>query len=152
MTNYNADYYIEKLGLQPHYEGGWYKFIWKTDKEIPKSILGNAYSGDRPSATVIFYLLKAGETSAWHKLRSAEIWFWHAGGSLKMILGGSGKLPNKEKEIILGNKIDKGQQFQAIVPADVWQTSTPCVGEDFVLVSCVVSPGFHVDEFLFPEK
>ncbi len=152
MNSYDADYYIKKLELEPHYEGGWYKFIWKSDNMIPKSILGDEYTGDRASASVIYYLLKAGEVSAWHKLCSAEVWFWHAGGSLKMTLGGSDELPKEEKEIILGNKIDKGEQLQAIIPSGVWQTSAPCAGEDFVLVSCVVSPSFHIDEFMFPKK
>lgn len=152
MISQNGDYYIEKLGLEPHYEGGWYKFIWKSDKSIPQVILGEDYSGDRASASLIYYLLKSGETSTWHKLRSAEVWFWHAGDSLKMTLGGSGESPVKSKEIILGSNLDKGEQLQAIISAGVWQTTTPSAGSDFVLVSCVVSPGFHDDDFMFPNK
>jgi predicted cupin superfamily sugar epimerase len=152
MNRENAEYYIEKLGMESHYEGGWYKFIWKTNKNIPQCVLGEDYSGDRASASLIYYLLKSGEVSTWHKLRSAEVWFWHAGDSLKMALGGSGESPVKSKEIIIGSNLDKGEQLQAIIPSGIWQTTTPLAGSDFVLVSCVVSPSFHNDDFMLPNK
>lgn len=152
MTEKGADYYIEKLKMEPHYEGGWFKFIKKSEIKIPRSVLGEKYTGDRASASLIYYLLKEGEVSTWHKLHSEEVWFWHAGGSLKMTLGGCGDTPACSGEIILGNNLDCGEQFQGIVPAGTWQTSTPCRGSEFVLVSCVVSPGFEDDDFVLPKK
>lgn len=152
MIRKNADYYIEKLGMEPHYEGGWFKFIWKTDKMFPQGVLGEDYSGDRASASLIYYLLKAGEVSTWHKLTSAEVWLWHAGDSLKMTLGGSGAVPEISREIILGSNLDNGEQLQGIIPAGTWQTTTPFGDSEFVLVSCVVSPGFEDDDFMLPKE
>lgn len=144
-----AEYYIEKLGMLEHYEGGYYKFVCKTDVIIPQENLPKVYDGDRESCSVIYYLLKPGQTSCWHKLLSEEIWFWHAGGTLEMTLGSGENAPVSEKTIMIGSDLEKGETFQAIVPAGKWQTTTP-VGDQFVLVSCVVSPAFEVEDFILP--
>ncbi|MEV7969338.1 cupin domain-containing protein [Sphaerisporangium sp. NPDC088356] len=79
----------EALELLPHPEGGWYRETWRTaaDFEPP------GYGGVRQSATGIYFLLQPGEESVWHVVRSDEVWFWHRGGSLTLLLGGTGERP-----------------------------------------------------------
>jgi predicted cupin superfamily sugar epimerase len=143
-------YWIEKLALSPHAEGGWYRELWRSDLVIPKDALPPPYGGDRSACTLIHYLLKRGEESSWHRVRSAEIWLWHAGGALELRLGGSGEKPDAGGAgFLLGTDPATGECFQAAVPPQVWQSAGVREGA-FVLVSCVVSPGFHWEDFSLP--
>jgi predicted cupin superfamily sugar epimerase len=143
----DANYWIEKLELKPHAEGGWFRELWKADLTIPGSALPPQYSGGRSVCTLIHYLLEAGSRSAWHRVKSAEIWLWHAGGTLELSVGGSGGAPGEVPDLRrIGPDPDKGEALYGVVPPDVWQTAE--VGEGpYVLVSCAVSPGFHWEDF-----
>jgi predicted cupin superfamily sugar epimerase len=120
------------VDLIPHPEGGSYRETWRSDVVVPTPY------GPRPSATAILFRLEAGEESAWHRVRSTELWLWHRGGPLDLTLGGTGDRPVPEPALRLhpGNP-------QLVVPADTWQTARPA-GTEPVLVSCVVSPGYDV--------
>jgi len=137
---------VEALGLQAHPEGGWYKELWKASFEIPKEVLGAPYSGSRPAATSIYFLLHPDEFSEWHTVHSDELWLWHSGSPLLLVLGGTEDQPESRKEIIVGPDVASGQHLQALVPAGEWQMARP-LGDEPVLVSCIVSPGFHFDDF-----
>ena len=103
----------------------------------------------RQSCSYIYYLLQRGEISRWHQLQATEVWTWHQGGSLEMTLGGTGTLPVPESTLTLGPRLEAGEQFQRMTPANCWQT-TRVVDGDFVLVSCVVSPAFQGEDCLLP--
>lgn len=137
---------VETMNLAPHPEGGWYREIWKAPVEIPRDLLGAKYSGARPAATSIYFLLHPDEVSDWHVVLSDEIWFWHAGSPLLLTLGGDGKTADRTRDIVVGPDVAAGHSPQALVPANVWQTAKP-LGSEPVLVSCVVAPGFHYDDF-----
>ncbi|PSL04642.1 hypothetical protein CLV30_105108 [Haloactinopolyspora alba] len=133
----------ELLDLSPHPEGGWFRETWRS----PMEFAPDGYDGTRAAATCIYFLLPAGEESRWHRVRSTEIWLWHAGGPLSLFLGGTGETPDAEPHTItLGGDVAGGQEPQAIVPAGAWQAARPA-GSDDVLVSCVVSPGFDFADF-----
>lgn len=151
MTQKEISPLVELLGLQPHVEGGWYKRLWNSEFEIPQEVLGDSYSGPRHSASSIYFLLHADEISEWHTVLSDEIWLWHSGSPIVLSLGGSGDKPEDVKEVILGLDIAAGQQPQVVIPAGVWQAARP-LGEEPVLVSCIVSPEFHFDDFKLIEK
>ncbi|WP_038596094.1 cupin domain-containing protein [Paenibacillus sabinae] len=146
VTQKELSPFVELLGLERHVEGGWFKEIWKSSVQIPQDLLGKDYSGPRPAASTIYFLLHPGEESQWHAVLSDEHWLWHAGSPLVLSLGGSGEQPGEVEEIILGLDIAAGQQPQAVVPAGAWQAARP-LGNEPVLVSCVVAPGFHYDDF-----
>jgi predicted cupin superfamily sugar epimerase len=134
--------YIAALGLEAHPEGGWYRRTWQS----PVSVEPPGYDGERPTATAIYFLLRPGEESRWHVVRSAELWFWHAGGPLLLRLGGAGGEPAVATELLLGPDVGAGQQPQLLVPGGVWQFAKPARDEQ-VLVSCAVSPGFDFADF-----
>lgn len=139
--------WVEAFGLQPHIEGGWFKEMWKASKLIPSEVLGPAYSSARASASSVYFLLHPDETSAWHRVLSDELWLYHAGGPLKLTLGGDGDRPMEGGEtFVLGMDTSSGQAPQALVPASVWQTATPS-GDEPVLVTCIVAPAFNFDDF-----
>jgi len=137
---------VRALDMQQHPEGGWYKETWKAAFQIPQEVLGDAYSGPRPAATAVYFLLHEDEVSAWHTVLSDELWLWHSGSPVALTLGGKGDKPEPEQEIILGMDIEQGQRPQVLVPASVWQTARP-LGKEPALVTCIVAPGFHFDDF-----
>jgi predicted cupin superfamily sugar epimerase len=132
----------EQLDLQPHPEGGWFRETWRS----PVSFRPQGYRGQRNAATAIYFLLHPGERSRWHVVRSDELWLWHSGGPLTLRLGGTGDEPADADAVVLGGDLDAGQQPQALVPGGVWQSAAPA-GQEPVLVSCVVAPGFDFADF-----
>lgn len=137
---------VQLLNLEPHVEGGWFKEIWKASYEIPKAVLGSQYSGARAAASSTYFLLHPGEESAWHVVLSDELWLYHTGSPIELTLGGTGENPVEGEKIILGMDIEKGQVPQALVPANVWQT-TRTLSDEPTFVTCVVAPAFHYDDF-----
>ena len=90
-------------------------------------------------------------TSRWHRLKAAEVWTWHQGGSLRMTLGGTGPTPEAGTTLALGPRLGAGEEFQILAPPDQWQT-TRLVDGDFALVSCVVCPAFDDADCLLPPE
>lgn len=133
----------EALDLHPHPEGGWYRETWAA----PVRVRPSGYPGERAAATAILFLLEPGEESRWHRVRSDEVWFWHRGGPLSLLLGGAGEQPRAQPDVVtLGAALEDGATPQAVVPGRTWQAARPVIAES-VLVSCVVSPGFDFTDF-----
>jgi predicted cupin superfamily sugar epimerase/uncharacterized protein (DUF952 family) len=132
----------EALELLPHPEGGWYRQTWAA----PARFTPAGYGGERAAATAILFLLAPGESSRWHRVRSDELWLWHRGGPLALRLGGRGEHPLDSGAAVLGPAVETGQVVQALVPGGTWQAARPA-GDQQVLVSCVVAPGFDFADF-----
>jgi uncharacterized protein len=131
----DADAIIGRLGLKPHPEGGHYLETWR----------GEAPKGERPAGSAIYYLLRAGERSAWHRVDAAEIWHFYAGGPLELSLGGTGERPIATDVLVLGPHLSAGQRPQLVVPVGAWQ-SARSLGS-WTLVGCTVSPAFTFEGF-----
>jgi predicted cupin superfamily sugar epimerase len=131
--------WAEHLDLQPHPEGGWYAETYRHPDTT------ETVAGLRSLATAIYFLLLPGESSAWHRVASDELWFHHRGGPLRLWLGGAGEGPGDATEHVLGSDLAAGQRPQQLVPAGHWQAARPV--DDAVLVSCVVVPGFDFTDF-----
>lgn len=127
----------QELGLAPHPEGGWYRETWRSPVEV---VLPDGRR--RASGTLIWFLLPTGESSAWHRVASDEIWLAHTGEVL-LELGGDGTQPATAESVVVGT--GTGEATQVLVPAGTWQRTIP--GPADALVSCLVSPGFDFDDF-----
>ncbi|WP_420031379.1 cupin domain-containing protein [Streptomyces sp. cg28] len=136
----------ELLGMSPHEEGGWYTQTWKTGRAVDYRPYG--YSGPRAAASGIYYYLDAGEKSRWHRVKSDEAWLWHRGGRLRLAIAPPGPCPDLSAvtSVDLGPGIEQGARPCFVVPADHWQAAYP-LDDDGTLVSCVVAPSFHYDDF-----
>lgn len=132
-----ADDLIAKLDLTPHPEGGYYRQTWIADAEDDTS------PHSRPSGTCIYFLLKAGEASHWHRVDAVEIWHYYAGAPLILSMSATDNGPATDH--LLGADVLNGQLPQIIVPKDHWQAARTT--GDWTLVGCTVSPAFHFDGF-----
>lgn len=135
----SADKVIRLLGLEPHPEGGHFA-------ETYRDPVTN--SGDRAAGSAIYYLLREGENSAWHRvLDAAEIWHWYAGAPLTLSLAP----PNGMSKIkTLGPDLQGGERPQIIVPMGHWQSAITHGG--WTLVGCTVSPAFEFAAFEMAPK
>lgn len=126
-----ADEIIEHLHLAPHPEGGWYRQTWEGDER------------PRACGTCIYFLLKEGETSRWHRVDATEIWHHYTGAPLELRIAETDEGPTILHR--LGPNLAAGHAPQVIVPKDHWQSARATTG--WALVGCTVSPGFTFDGF-----
>ncbi|MBK0383318.1 cupin domain-containing protein [Pedobacter sp. SD-b] len=138
-----AKYFINKLGLKPHPEGGFYKETYRAKEEIV-----NIYGNKRNVSTAIFFLLADQNKSHFHKIRSDEQWFHHFGETLEILYIEENTL----KTMLLGNNLENGEVLQATIPANTWFASRMKNYKGYGLVSCTVSPGFDFEDFEMAKK
>ncbi|MGC1498181.1 MAG: cupin domain-containing protein [Sulfitobacter sp.] len=124
------DQIIAHLNLAPHPEGGYFRQSWIAQNE------------GRATGTCIYFLLKAGQGSHWHRVDATEIWLYHAGAPLMLSLAETDAGPATEH--LLTPDLNAGEP-QIIVPENHWQAARS-TGE-YTLVSCTVSPGFRFEGF-----
>jgi len=140
----SADYWIEKLQLQKHPEGGWYKEVYRSEEMIQASALPSSFSGDRSISTSIYYLLEGEDFSAFHRIKSDELWHFYTGNSaIEIISIEKGKI----KRQFLGDNPQENQSFQVVVHKNTWFAARLINKEGFALAGCTVSPGFYFDDF-----
>lgn len=128
----DADRLIAALGLSPHPEGGHYVETFRD----------GAGPDGRARSTAIYYLLRSGEASRWHRVDAVEIWHFYCGAPLELRLSADGHVA---AFCVLGPDVAAGQRPQVVVPQGHWQ-SARSLG-DFTLVGCTVAPGFEFSGF-----
>jgi uncharacterized protein len=139
-----AQYYITAYQMQAHPEGGYFAETYRSSEKIPQNALPSRFKGDRSFSTGIYFLLESHHISALHRIESDEMWHFYAGCSLHVyVIDEEGNL-----EIIrLGNNPEKGEVFQAVVPAGRWFGSKPAEENSYSFVGCTVAPGFDFEDF-----
>ena len=135
--------WIRGLDLSPHPEGGWFRETWRSDLALDESVLPPDYVGPRSAGTAILFVLMGGQQSAWHTVRSAELWLYHRGSPLVLEYGPE---IDSAATYLLGPDILAGQHPQRVVPPGYWQRARPLDSEP-TLVSCIVVPGFDFADF-----
>lgn len=129
----SADDVIAALGLMPHPEGGYYRETYRHKPD----------DGGRGAKTAIYYLLRAGEVSRWHRVCDAdEIWHFYAGAALKLEVSPEGEAVATH---LLGPDIAAGQRPQILVRQGQWQRARSL--GDWTLVGCTVAPAFEFASF-----
>lgn len=140
----SATFWIEKLDLQKHPEGGWYKEIYRSEDKIGEHALPNNFNGERNFSTSIYYLLEGEDFSSFHRIKSDELWHFYTGSSgVEILWVENGNLIKK----MLGCNIDKGEEFQHVIPKNKWFAARLISANGFALVGCTVSPGFYFEDF-----
>lgn len=126
----DADRIIRLLKLKPHPEGGHFRETFRDP------------GGKRAHSTAIYFLLKKGEASRWHRIDAAEVWHWYGGAPLELLVGAN---PKRAKRHVLGGDLAKGERPQIIVRANHWQAARSLGA--YTLVGCTVAPGFVFETF-----
>jgi predicted cupin superfamily sugar epimerase len=132
----NAQYWIKRLNMQPHPEGGYYAETYRSE--------GKVEALDRSYSTGIYFLLLEDKFSAFHRISYDEMWHFYAGSPVEVIL-----LQDNGELIIqrLGSNPDKGETFQFVVPGGTWFGSRMADKSSYGLVGCTVAPGFDFRDF-----
>lgn len=138
---------VETLKLQPHPEGGYYREVWRAPLTIAHA--GLPAAAERAACTAIYFLLPAGEFSAWHRVKASdEVWHLYRGGPLELhVIDNAGDLATQ----MLTNDLAQGQP-QCIVPAGHWQAARPAPNTPYALCGCTVAPGFDFADFEMPGR
>ena len=132
MTALDPDAIITALALAPHPEGGWYR---ETFRDSPAG-------GGRGALTQIYYLLRKGERSHWHRIDAVEVWHFYAGEPLILDIAAD---DGAARRAVLGTGFADGQMAHAVVPARTWQAAEPLGA--FALLGCTVAPAFQFEGF-----
>ncbi|AFZ47688.1 protein of unknown function DUF985 [Cyanobacterium stanieri PCC 7202] len=140
----NAEYWIQKLELQKHPEGGYYRETYRSNDIIKKDGLSSRAIEQRNSSTAIYYLLSEKDFSAFHRLKSDEIFHFYHGAPLQVhILTSSGEY----KSVLLGDTQGENPTFQLVINQGDWFASEVSQPNSYSLIGCTVSPGFDFSDF-----
>ena len=138
-----AKYWIDRLGLIAHPEGGFYRETYRSAIVMGKEALPPEFGGARDASTAIYFLLSGDDFSALHRLRSDEIWHFYAGGPLILhVIDGA-----KRSDHLLGSDPEQGESLQVVVKAGCWFGSRLQQPDSYALVGCTVAPGFDFEDF-----
>jgi predicted cupin superfamily sugar epimerase len=129
--NLSADEIIRLLDLAPHPEGGHYRETFRDA----------GADGARAASTAIYFLLREGEVSRWHRVDAVEVWHWYAGAPLVLSISDDAG----HRAVTLGQDLAGGERPQAAVPAHAWQQARSLGA--WTLVGCTVAPGFEFAGF-----
>jgi predicted cupin superfamily sugar epimerase len=124
---------IDKLALQPHPEGGWYREIYRSPTRVETA------RGSRSAITTIYYLLERHQLSRWHVVQADELWHFYAGAPLELL--------EYDPTTRTLTRHELSETSVGVIPAGVWQAARS-LGE-YSLVGCTVGPGFEFADFQF---
>ena len=145
----NAAYWLDKLQMTSHVEGGAFREVYRSDLIIPKKSLPLFFQGDRSASTHIYFLLAEGQFSAFHRIAADEHWHFYFGDALIVYeINHNGRLLTHR----LGNDLTNGESFHAVIKAGSWFASAPAEGSEYALVGCTVAPGFDFADFELANK
>ncbi len=147
--NQQAKYYIEKLNLIAHPEGGYFKEVYRSNEIIQAEHLPNRYTSARNLSTSIYFLLEGEQVSKFHRLKSDEIWHFYDGSPIKIFtLSSDGNL----EERILGKNLETNEAPQIVIEKGNWFGAKVKGKNSFTLIGCTVSPGFDFEDFELADK
>lgn len=144
-----ANEIVNKLGLQPHPEGGFFKETYRSAEFISQECLPAEFNGKRNHSTCIYFLLRSEDFSAFHKIHQDEAWHFYEGSPIRLVMiSPTGEL----SEIVIGRNILECEVPQCIVPKHYWFAAKIIEANTFALVGCTVAPGFDFADFVLPKR
>lgn len=144
----SAQFWIDHLQLKAHPEGGFYKETYRAPGKIASAALPPNFGGDRNFSTAIYFLLRSQDRSVFHRIKSDELWHYHAGDTLTIyVLHGRALTVHK-----LGPRVDRGESLQVVIPANSWFGAKVEQPASYTLSGCTVAPGFDFQDFEIAER
>jgi uncharacterized protein len=139
----NAEYWVKNLQLSPHPEGGYYKETYRSSEKIEKDSLPKRFTGSRNFSTAIYFLLRSGDRSVFHRIKSDELWHFYAGSVLEIFV-----LSDRKFNVFkLGSNVELGESLQVTIPAGSWFGAKVSDPDTYTLAGCTVAPGFNFEDF-----
>ncbi|MFT5666977.1 MAG: putative cupin superfamily sugar epimerase [Vicingaceae bacterium] len=143
------EYWIEKLKLVQHPEGGYYKETYRSGLKVNLKDLGKEVDAERNLSTGIYFLLERESFSAFHRIKSDELWHFYDGDPITIhMIDGEGKYTSQD----VGRNVENGEVLQYLVPGNTWFASEVKSNRDYALVGCTVSFGFDFNDFEMADK
>jgi len=145
MSSNSAKQWADKLSMEAHPEGGYFREMYRSNIEIEPE----DFNGTRSLLTHIYFLLEEGQFSAFHRIQSDELWHWYDGGALEVLeIRADGSLIRH----LLGSNIQNEEMPFCVVQAESWFASRPLPDTAFALVGCSVAPGFDFADFELADR
>lgn len=138
----SQDSVVQKLGLEKHPEGGYYKEVYRSDEQLQH--LPERFKGPRSIATSIYFLLGGNDKSHFHKIKSDETWHFYLGAALELHQIDEEGTYSKVR---IGANILGGEVLQYTVPKNVWFAAQSADAHSYSLMGCTVAPGFDFQDF-----
>ncbi len=147
MMNPQAEKIIKALNLKAHPEGGYFSEVYRSDEKSEG--LPDRYTGHHVQYTSIYFLLNENDFSAFHMLKSDEIWHFYEGTALNIhVIEEDGSL----KTVTLGKNTEAGEVYQYLVKRGLYFAAEVRDKKSFALAGCTVAPGFEYGDFEMPKK
>ena len=147
----DAAFWIERLDLRPHPEGGYYRETYRAAETVAHEALPARFDRARAFSTAVYFLITRDAFSAFHRIRSDELWHFYAGGAVTLVIldaASTGELATAS----LGCDAARGESPQIVIPAGAWFAAEVAAPADFALVGCTVAPGFDFADFELGER
>ena len=142
-------YWIENLNLLPHPEGGYYKETYRSELSVQLENVDPNLEGERSLCTGIYFLLEKENFSAFHRIKSDELWHFYGGDPITIhMIDNRGNYFSQD----VGSELENGEVLQYLVPANTWFASEVKKERDYALVGCTVSFGFDFKDFEMADK
>jgi len=140
----DAPFIIKHLGMAPHPEGGFFRETYRSSEAIAGSALAGRYNGGRSISTAIYFLLTGDTFSAFHRLRSDELWHYYSGDAVRLHMIHK---DGRHEQVVVGPDLEAGQFPQAVIPAGCWFAARVEQTNGYILLGCTVAPGFDFSDF-----
>jgi predicted cupin superfamily sugar epimerase len=132
---------IDRLGLVPHPERGYYVETYRA----PLRVEGVPHGGPRAASTAIYFLVtRAQPTTYLHRLKSDEVFHLYEGGPLDVLLLGADGADEVRR---LGLDVAADERPQLVIPNGTWFAVELAPAASHCLFGCTVAPGFDFADF-----
>jgi predicted cupin superfamily sugar epimerase len=145
----DARTWIDRLDLEPHPEGGYYRETYRTEHAIPADGLPDRFDAPRNVAALIYFLLPGGSFSALHRIQQDEVWHFYDGAPITLHqIAPDGTYSS----VTLSRSIEDGHRLQTVVPAGTWFGATVAGADGYALVGCTTAPAFDFADFELADR
>jgi len=145
----DASTWIDRLDLESHPEGGYYRETYRAEHSIPASGLPGRFADARDAAALIYFLLPSTSFSALHCIRQDEAWHFYEGGPVTLHqIAPDGTYST----VTLSRSVEDGHHLQTVVPAGTWFGATVHAEEGYALVGCTTAPAFDFADFELADR
>jgi uncharacterized protein len=127
------------LGLEPHPTCGFVAETYRSPSKIPATALPEAYEGDRPYGSALYFLVSPDAQIVMHRIRSDQLYHHYMGDPLEVLMlypDGTGAVA------AVGSDLAGGERPQLFVPGGTFHTSRLAPGDSgYALLASTEWPG-----------